>query len=314
MMYSGIDNHGDHVTAALPADRIMIVFIEVPDAEDAGRVRIHDASELAVSNKFMYERLFEWEIPERYVLHRVSLRTLLDRGIGGFILQSPERLQVLMERDLRDYDSQGDHPPPPLSTKALRYCISEDLKSEFEPGYYLGFFAKTFGARAPVYWIAYQLLDDCGLHGVSTSAFASYWAGAIDQVLIDWWLTEEDFIASVNEWQTEADEGQERMCWDLIDFGRNGMGRIVLEIAGTSVSPTRKWTSTEKRERSWRTWRRNAGPKLRNRLLLWACNLLVWRLGLLQWDLCRFSNAITLKGHDTLPSRPAYIPDRMLSL
>jgi hypothetical protein len=64
--------------------RIWIVFVSVPD-KDKGTY--HRAERLAQENgedeprKFKDEYIFEWEIPEKYIVHRVSVQTLLERGL-----------------------------------------------------------------------------------------------------------------------------------------------------------------------------------------------------------------------------------------
>jgi hypothetical protein len=70
-----------------PPAEIWIAFIEVPSTTNQSLTRIHSAKELAERcghpnpNLFYHEVVFEWAIPEDYVLHRVSLQTLLQRGI-----------------------------------------------------------------------------------------------------------------------------------------------------------------------------------------------------------------------------------------
>ena len=53
------------------------------------------------------------------------------------------------------------------TTEELRHCIAEELgplgpyNGGWVIGIYVGSFARTFGARAPLNWIARQLFDDC---------------------------------------------------------------------------------------------------------------------------------------------------------
>ncbi|RKU48794.1 hypothetical protein DL546_005833 [Coniochaeta pulveracea] len=188
---------------------ILIVFIEVPHTEDATSTRIHDArvlaeeSNLADAERFRYEKLFEWEIPETCVLHRVSLQTLLERGIE-------ERF------GLGEYlDSEQQLPFP--STRALKDRISNNLRWELGVGLYLGFFAKTFGARAPLGWIAHQLFVDCRPRWISLSTYDD-WDEELDLVLIDWWLTSDEFVMSVKMWEMEKKATEDRMMDSEIEL------------------------------------------------------------------------------------------------
>jgi hypothetical protein len=67
------------------AEHIWIVFIFVPHRDNA---EYHHAKHLAQeirleeSNMFVHEYVFEWEIPEKYVMHKVSVHTLLSRGFN----------------------------------------------------------------------------------------------------------------------------------------------------------------------------------------------------------------------------------------
>ncbi|KAL4957106.1 hypothetical protein BDW69DRAFT_52541 [Aspergillus filifer] len=71
------------------ADTIFIITIRIPGGEERqGGTRPIHAQEIARkshdcenSHVFKHEYLFQWEIPEHYVLHCVSLSTLLNRGI-----------------------------------------------------------------------------------------------------------------------------------------------------------------------------------------------------------------------------------------
>lgn len=66
---------------------IWIAFIEVPPTISESATRIHSAKELAEKcehlepNKFSHKVVFEWAIPEKYVVHEVSLQTLMKRGL-----------------------------------------------------------------------------------------------------------------------------------------------------------------------------------------------------------------------------------------
>ncbi|KAB5535238.1 hypothetical protein GE09DRAFT_355713 [Coniochaeta sp. 2T2.1] len=229
MMYYETDNCSIHAAKATndPED-ILIVFIEVPDAEHAAPVRIHEAQSLAKKSgvkevgMFKYERLFEWEIPQEYVLHGVSLQMLLDRGIGGYILQSPSRVTALMQHGLWDHNLQEDQPLPPSSAKTLKYCIREDIESDpwGEGGLYLGFFAKSFGYRAPFGWIAYRLFVDCRPHGISFSTLKD----DVDQVFV-WWLEDDTCDAPFKAWELDKEAMEDCIIWNWIDFWEKWYGK-----------------------------------------------------------------------------------------
>lgn len=65
-------------------DQIWIVFISVPykdkgvyhHAEDLAREIEHNKPSL-----FKDEYIFVWEIPEKYMVHKISVQTLLERGL-----------------------------------------------------------------------------------------------------------------------------------------------------------------------------------------------------------------------------------------
>src|SRR5277367_6570554 len=66
-------------------DQIWIVFISVPH-KDKGTY--HHAEHLAQeiwqdgTNMFKDEYIFEWEVPEKYIIHKVLVQTLLERRLN----------------------------------------------------------------------------------------------------------------------------------------------------------------------------------------------------------------------------------------
>ncbi|CAI7622660.1 unnamed protein product [Penicillium glandicola] len=97
------------------ADDIWIAIISVPVRGNDTSL-YHHAEDLALdlemgleeSRKFRHEYLFEWEIPDQYVKHMVSVETLLDRGLnldsylaGGLLpdLQTFQRSMIDMFLD-----------------------------------------------------------------------------------------------------------------------------------------------------------------------------------------------------------------------
>ena len=133
-----------HYEYGEPSAEIYIAFIEVPPTMYETATRIHSAKKLAEMcefpgpNLFSHEVVFEWAIPEEYVLHKVSLQTLLEREF------------------LEPWFGQP-------STGEVRIRIARELQGQFpwEIGLTLGFFARRFGARAPLNWVSHQLFDDC---------------------------------------------------------------------------------------------------------------------------------------------------------
>ena len=112
---------------------IWIAFIEVPPTMNETVTRIHSAKELAEQcehpepNLFSHEVVFEWAIPERYVLHKVSLQTLVKRKLPEHWFLRP-------------------------TTAEVRCYIARQLQQDdpWDIGVTLGVFARNFGARAPL--------------------------------------------------------------------------------------------------------------------------------------------------------------------
>ncbi|KAH8430042.1 uncharacterized protein LDX57_007713 [Aspergillus melleus] len=118
-------------------------------------------------NFFEHEYIFEWEIPEQYVEHRVSLQTLLDRGL-----------------DLRDYLDDTKRLP---DLQTLRQEMTEHRLNPYFTGdnisRSLGRMARCFGARAPVPEIASQIMADCPrLSFVDHQYQYAYWEGYADPI------------------------------------------------------------------------------------------------------------------------------------
>ncbi|KAJ9130179.1 hypothetical protein NKR23_g12317 [Pleurostoma richardsiae] len=210
------DKHSENDS---PAD-IWVAFIEVPAT--AASPRLHAAQDLAEdcgrpdSGLFRHEFVFEWAIPEEYVLHTVSLQTLMDRGL--------EWEQHFAEK--------------PLSTASLLDVIAWDLLSAergYDPwdiGVRLGYFARTFGARAPVDWIAHQLFYDCArpkivyedvvrlYYDYDTVDFVFFCEldHGIEAALFDWWLADVDLCRAYEEFMEWQAGVEDRMTWDFIDL------------------------------------------------------------------------------------------------
>jgi hypothetical protein len=147
--------HKHHVHGDKPED-IWIVFIEVPITELAPVARFHAAHllakecELPKPDLFIHKIVFEWAIPAAYVLHRVSLQTLMGRGLEmeKFLARSGSELRVLLTRKVRRRIASDLQP-------------TDSGNGPFEIGTYLANFAQVFGAGAPLRWISVQLFCDC---------------------------------------------------------------------------------------------------------------------------------------------------------
>jgi hypothetical protein len=197
---------------------IWIAFIEVPSTTNETATRIHSAKELAEKcelpepNLFSHEVVFEWAIPEKYVVHEVSLQTLMKRG-----LQEHRFLQ-------------------PSTAEVRRYTARElQQQRPWEIGITLGFFARKFGARAPLNWISHQLFYDCvrakivdddvvrlnyayGHSEIVDFQFFCDLDDGIDTSLCDWWLSDIGFFLDYEEFEEWRHVTEDSMTWDLIEF------------------------------------------------------------------------------------------------
>lgn len=245
-MVSGSDRIIDTLTRAFdkhygdgesPAD-IWIAFIEVSPAINENTTRIHSAKELAEKcglpepNKFSYEVVFEWAIPEKYVVYEVSLQTLMERRL--------QERRILLP-----------------STAEVRRYIAKELQqqSPWEIGVTLGFFVRKFGARAPLDWISHQLFrnyiqakilndDVVRLNYIHEHTdYAPWYTEIVDfqffcdldngigTALYDWWLLDIDFFLDCEEFREWRDIMEDSMTWNLIEFWEtwydvNGNGAV----------------------------------------------------------------------------------------
>jgi hypothetical protein len=216
---------GMHYGDGEPSADIWIAFIEVPPTTDGTATRIHLAKTLAKRcklkepNLFLHEVVFEWAIPRNYVVHEVSLKTLLGRGLEGDYFLHPSTLEA------RKYTAKQLHQHDPYKT-----------------GITLGLFAQKFGARAPLNWISHQLFYDCVWTKIvaddeddendgvriyfahekraETVDFRFFRAldDGIKTSLCDWWLSDIDFLDYEN-FKECRDETEVAIAWELIDFG-----------------------------------------------------------------------------------------------
>ncbi len=209
--------HKHYEDGESPAE-IWIAFIEVPLPINETATRIHSAKELAEKcelpepNLFSHEVVFEWAIPEKYVLHKVSLQTLMKRELQE---------HCFLQR----------------STAGVRCYTASELQRHgpWEIGVTLGFFARKFGARAPLNWVSHQLFHDCVrakivdddvvrlnyAHGhteIVDFLFFCDLDDGIDTSLCDWWLSDIDFSLDYKEFKKCQEVTEDSMAWDLIEF------------------------------------------------------------------------------------------------
>lgn len=215
-----------YVNGDSPAD-IWVAFIEVLERRDETPTQIHAAIPLAEecgileANKFRHEIVFEWAIPKEFVIHEVSLQTLISRGL-----------------------QRGEHfgpEPQSKSTAQLRRDIGTELKAighssgSWEVGVYLASFARTFGARAPLDWIAHTLFYDC-IHTTIVDddvVRVNYLDGrpecvnfdffcelddGVDTVLYDRWLADDRFFLDYEEFREQRDEIEDVITGNMMEF------------------------------------------------------------------------------------------------
>ena len=205
---------------------IWIAFIEVPPTRAENATRIHSAKDLAEKcelpepDRFFHEVVFEWAIPEKYVLHEVSLQTLMKRKLREDWLLQP-------------------------STAEGRRSTARELQghSPWEIGVTLGFFARKFGARAPLNWVSYQLFHDCvrakildddvirltyaheytetyayEYTEIVDSQFFCDLDDGIDTSLCDWWLSDISFFRDYEAFKEWREMTEDSMTSDLIEL------------------------------------------------------------------------------------------------
>jgi hypothetical protein len=175
--------------------QIWIAFIHVPDvdehiyhhAEDLGRQFAHPEP-----GKLHYEYLFEWEIPKKYLIHTVSVQTLLNRGLN-----------------MEYYLHNGKFPNTRELLERFTSTMFKPSYSAYEIGLELGLLVRAFGARAPVCQVARQLLYDCVRRIYRDREILHDIKDGIDTALIDWWLADVDFYDAYNEhcdWASDIED------------------------------------------------------------------------------------------------------------
>ncbi|KAK4157000.1 hypothetical protein C8A00DRAFT_30092 [Chaetomidium leptoderma] len=206
--------HRDYY-AESPAD-IWVVFIQVPATMNQPSARFHRAQTLAAEcrdldldpNLFLYETVFEWAIPDEYVLHRVSLQTLMDRRHGS-LMDLVLRIQAPQAQQLKDI----------IAKKLLLAGPSHGAR---EIGDELAKFAGIFGEGAPLTWIASRLFGDCVRWNITDDdmiEFCCELAQEVSTILNDDWLAELEFWAEYENLKERRDALEDDMAWERIRFG-----------------------------------------------------------------------------------------------
>ncbi|KAF5874222.1 uncharacterized protein Bfra_004228 [Botrytis fragariae] len=182
---------------------IWIALIKVPNWESDA---YHSAQEMAkrcrAKNPVLFkdEYLFEWEIPMEYVVHRVSVQTLSERGLN------------LKEYCEQTWDGNSDSllyilPPTSDLRKKIASTVCEVnfdrnvhfsySHNEFESHVKLAEMARAFGARAMGLNLSWKIFADCCMDGFSWPTDFEQRYNAMqedcDVVLLDWWLLGDEF-------------------------------------------------------------------------------------------------------------------------
>ncbi|PHH88517.1 hypothetical protein CDD83_7439 [Cordyceps sp. RAO-2017] len=213
-------------------DEISIVFIQIP-ADRIEYTKLHAAPELARQcghdepGKFKHEYLFEWAIPQEYVVHTVTLQTLRDRGLAS-------------ELDEFRCTEQGILPPVSILKKAMAEHYLRDNQDYWDIGVALGYLARNFGAKAPVHWIANQIFLDLVYYPPWVDCDGDFRSGVIKypdettesfshdvfylledgitKALDDWWLFTNDFVSAVEDYNDWCDRSLDRLNDKWLSF------------------------------------------------------------------------------------------------
>ncbi|KAF2030698.1 hypothetical protein EK21DRAFT_64820, partial [Setomelanomma holmii] len=189
---------------------VCIAIISVPDGHRAVYRSARTLAEKCMLENptlFHYEYIFEWEIPTQYLVHKVSVQTLLHRGL-----------------DLHKYLEGNKLPGSSDLSQELAKSPLDPSIGGWEVGISLGCMARCSGARAPVGKIAWHLHHDCSrvrhFDGDAQFAIISYWdeetshlefehffgiEDGIETALIDWWIADSRFL----------DDHEEHCAWAL---------------------------------------------------------------------------------------------------
>jgi hypothetical protein len=167
----------------------------------------------------------QMEVPEKYIVHKVSVQTLLERGLS-------------MERYCKYSNNKRQPPPAYLLRQDIAKYILDPANGGYDIGMSLGSIAQCFRARAPVHGIAHRILSKCTqfcyVNRNAQNMRVSYWHShettlnfehfywierGINEALFEFWLNHIDFCIAYKEhceWVSRLEDKMER---DLETFG-----------------------------------------------------------------------------------------------
>ncbi|KAJ6159661.1 hypothetical protein N7497_004198 [Penicillium chrysogenum] len=191
---------------------IWIAIISVPATTDAEKL-YHRAQQLAYGDiKFKHEYLFEWQIPDQYVEHIVSVKTLLSRGL-----------------DLKEYLDHGHDKRslPKLSTFISR--VAEGISNDSIDGYGFGRhhnvsvpghrFWKSpgrFWMIAPPYFSV--ITEDGSEKWQAYTKDFSWILDGIDECIFDFWLADSTFILDHRNFVEWSESMRNEVKWMWVDY------------------------------------------------------------------------------------------------
>lgn len=129
----------------------------------------------------------------KYILHETCLQTLLDAELGWHeVFKTSNSVEEVRQRIADEMQIQGD---PKIDAWAI--------------GLILGGFARAFGSKAPVDWIARSIFHDCArmkdrtdnflisnyAHGNRGCVYSGNYEDVVNNVdreLFEWWMAEKD--------------------------------------------------------------------------------------------------------------------------
>ncbi|TGO26032.1 hypothetical protein BPAE_0067g00040 [Botrytis paeoniae] len=182
---------------------IWIAFIKVPDRD---KDVYHSAQEMAekcdeeIPVLFKDEYLFEWKIPMEYVVHRVSVQTLVDRGLNmkeyrenTWIKDQHRRRKLLPSTSVLRTKIANAVCDFTFVRKAQVYN-SHDM---FESAVQLAGMVRAFGAEALGLDLLWEIFSDCCTGRFSSPRYFKQCYNSIQEdcnaVLLDWWLLGDKF-------------------------------------------------------------------------------------------------------------------------
>ncbi|THV47738.1 hypothetical protein BGAL_0291g00020 [Botrytis galanthina] len=212
---------------------IWIALIEVPDrdkdlyhsAQEIAR-RCHDQYPVLFKNEY----LFEWEIPIKYVVHGISVQTLVDRGLN--------MKEYREDTWIEDQNRWRKILPP---TSNLREKIANTVcdftsgrkahvynsHDQFESHVRLAGMVRAFGAKALDLNLLWEIFSDCCTGRFSSPRNFKQRYNAITkdchELLLDWWLLGEEFNYDYECHLEYAFHLQETMTAQWDEYTRDGI-------------------------------------------------------------------------------------------